>query len=292
MMSDQPPRVLSGLEIPEDLRAIPDPCLRLFVRGTLPEGGAPRVAVVGSRTPSWSGRRTAHAIAFGLARAGVVVVSGLARGIDAAAHEGALDAGGVTLAFLGTGVDVLYPRSCRRLAERIPDRGALISEYEPGSPPLPYHFVLRNRLVAAYTKGVLVVEAGPQSGALITAGKALELGREVWAVPGDPDRLTTKGSNRLLRDGAGCVLDAEDLLVALGLTRRGGEPGEELIPPGLTESEERAWRAIRDEGTANVECLARTTGLPVAALLEALSLLELTGHVSRDGSAFRLCRRQ
>ena len=285
-------RVLTGSEIPEDLRHIPEPCKKLYVHGTLPDPARPRVAIVGTRLPSSSGRRTAHALAFGLAKAGVVIVSGLARGIDATAHQGALDAGGITVAFLGAGVDVLYPRSSRRIAMAIPERGALLSEYAPGIPPLPFHFVHRNRLVAAYTRGVIVVEAGPKSGALITVAKALELGREVWAMPGDPDRLTTRGSNRLLRDGAGCVLDAEDALVALGLRQRAPEDEpSDAVPVGLSDVEAQVWRALRDGGALEMEPLARQTRLPVAALLEALSWLELGGHVTRAQNAFVLGRR-
>src|SRR5262245_46262569 len=258
---------LTGSQIPADLRDIPEPCRMLHVAGSLPDPKLPRVAVIGSRTPSPSGRRMAHAMGFGLARAGVVVVSGLARGIDATAHQGALDAGGLTVAFLGGGADVIYPRSSRTMALAITERGALVSEYAPGSPPLPSHCVHRNRLVAAYTRGVVVVEAGPDSGALITVSKALELGREVWAMPGDPDRLTTRGSNRLLRDGAGCVLDPEDVLVALGLCRRmGAESHAASPPPGLSDDETRVWRALQDGGASDVERLARQTRLPVAAL--------------------------
>lgn len=285
-------RRLAGLDIPEDLRKIPKPSRVLHVVGELPDPALPRVAIVGSRTPSPGGLRTARAIAFGLARAGVVVVSGLARGIDAAAHQGALDAGGITVAFLGGGSDNISPRSSRRIAETIPERGALVSEYEPGEPAHPFHFVHRNRLVAAYTRGVLVAEAGPRSGALITVARALEYGREVWAVPGDPDRLTALGSNRLLRDGAGCVLDAEDVLVALGLmVRVGTEDGSRPVPRGLSEAEARVWCAVRDGGAADVELLARRTGLPVATLLTALSMLELTGHLARRQNAFVLAEK-
>jgi DNA processing protein len=280
-------RVLTGSEIPEDLRLIPEPCRTLHLAGSLPDPAVPRVAVIGSRMPSPSGRRMAHAMGFGLARAGVAVVSGLARGIDATAHQGALDGGGITVAFLGGGLDVIYPRSSRDLARAIPQRGALVTEYEPGTPPRPYHFIKRNRLVAAYTRGVVVVEAGPMSGALITVSKALEFGREVWAMPGDPDRLTTRGSNRLLRDGAGCVLDAEDVLAALGLIRRTSDDERvEPVPPGLSDPESQIWCSLRDAGAADVELLARRTQLPVALLLEALSWLELSGHVTRVQNAF------
>jgi DNA processing protein len=251
--------VMRGPELPVEFLELARPCRALYVRGRLPEVRSTRVAVVGSRSASPSGRRIAYEIAYGLARAGVTVVSGLARGIDSAAHQGALDAGGITVGFLGSGLDVLYPRSSRKLAEQIPERGALVSEYPPGTPPLPYQFVERNRLVAAYTRGTLVVEAGARSGALITAGLALERGREVWAVPGDPGRLSTQGSNRLLRDGAGCVLEAADLIVALGLggsrsLERSGS-GSELespLPPGLSPAEERVWLAHCAPGGASI----------------------------------------
>jgi DNA processing protein len=249
--------------------------------------------MVGSRSPSPGGRRTAYEIARGLARAGVVVVSGLARGIDAASHRGALDGGGITVAFLGNGVDVIYPKSSRDLAAAIPARGALVSEYAPGTAPVPWRFVARNRLVAAYTAGTVVVEAGPRSGALITAGLAAELGRELWAVPGDPARPGTRGSNRLLRDGAGVALDALDILAGLGLAGspepEGGEaPGP---PPGFSPAEASVWRALARGGTVDPETLTRRTGLPAAALLETLSVLELAGHVERNEEGFALASR-
>ena len=249
--------------------------------------------MVGSRSPSPGGRRTAYEIARGLARAGVVVVSGLARGIDAASHRGALDGGGITVAFLGNGVDVIYPKSSRDLAAAIPARGALVSEYPPGTAPVPWRFVARNRLVAAYTVGTVVVEAGARSGALITAGLAAGLGRELWAVPGDPARPGTRGSNRLLRDGAGVVLDALDVLAGLGLAGSPDPEGEGAPgpPPGLSPAEDSVWRALARGGTADPEALTRRTGLPAAALLETLSILELAGHVERNEEGYGLASR-
>ncbi len=284
--------VLDGKRLPAELRDLEPPCPRLYVRGALPPPDRPRVAVVGSRSPSPGGVHTAYEIARGLARAGVVVVSGLARGIDSAAHRGALDGGGPTVAFLGNGTDVIYPASSRALAAEIAARGALAGEYPPGAPPLPYRFVARNRLVAAYTRGTLVVEAGAKSGALITAGLAAGLGRELWAVPGDPRRPSTRGSNRLLRDGAGTVLDAADVLAALGLAGAGGGGGEEdrspRMPAGLSPAESAVWRALARHGPGDVESLSRRSGLTAAALFQALSFLELAGHVHRDGEGYAL----
>ncbi len=284
-------RRLAREEIPRELTLLPRPCRRLYLAGTLPPASAPRVAMVGSRSPSPGGERRAYALARGLASAGVVVVSGLARGIDAAAHRGALDAGGTTVGFLGCGIDVIYPKSSRRIAAEIPERGALLSEYEPGSPPLPYRFVERNRLVAAYTRGTLVVEAGAKSGALITAGLALESGRELWAVPGDPGRPSTAGSNRLLRDGAGVVLDAADVLAALGLLVLQGQDGgtAAAVPAGLSRDEAKVWRALA-EGGGDAENLARRTGMGAAALFQALSLLEVGGHIRKDREGYELVR--
>jgi DNA processing protein len=149
--------------------------------------------------------------------------------------------------------------------------------------------VLRNRLIAAYTSGTVVVEAGARSGALITAGAALDLGKEVWVVPGDPRRPSTRGSNRLLRDGAGAVLESADILAALGLLSRGWKAKlSKQAPRGLGEHEAALWASLAEEGPADPETLARRTGLPAARLLEALSLLELSGFVERDGEGYAL----
>lgn len=288
MDPDRTCRLEAG-ELPATLRGLRPPCRGLYVRGRLPDDPRHRVAVVGSRTPSAGGRRVAYDLGWTLARAGVIVVSGMARGIDAAAHLGAVDAGGTTVAFLGNGVDVIYPRRHRRLAAAIRERGALVSEYPDGTPPLPYHFVARNRLVAAYTRGTVVVEAGARSGALITAGMALELGRDLWAVPGDPLRPVCRGSNRLVRDGAGVILEAADLLAALGLgPAPEGAPAPGTEPAGLGAAERAVWRALETGGAADTESLSRSTRLPAPELLEALSLLELSGAVERDGDGYRV----
>jgi DNA processing protein len=282
-------RVFRGEEIPSCLQSAEPPCQVLHVRGNLPLETVPRVAMVGSRSPSPSGRALAYEMGRGLAKGGVVVVSGLARGIDAAAQQGCVDAGGSTVGFLGCGIDVIYPRSSRELAERIPVRGAVVSEYPPGSQPLPYRFVLRNRLIAAYTQGTVVVEAGARSGALITAGAALDLGKEVWVVPGDPRRPSCRGSNRLLRDGAGVALEAADILSALGLSGRvDATPLVKQAPRGLEEHETAVWASLAGAGPADPEMLARRTGLPAAKLLEALSMLELSGFVERDEEGYSL----
>jgi DNA processing protein len=285
-------RRLTGEALPASLCALPRPCRELFVAGELPPETIPKIAIVGSRAASPGGEQVAYEIAFALAKHGAVVVSGLARGIDSAAHRGALDAGGSTVAFLGNGIDVVYPKSSRRLGEEIARQGAMVSEYPSGAPPLAYRFVERNRLVAGYSLGTLVVEAGARSGALITAGISAALGRELWAVPGDPRRPSCRGSNRLLRDGAGVVLDALDVLAALGLAQAGRDrAATSAAPTGLSRQESAAWRCLAVQGPADAETLSRRSGLTAAALLEALSLLELAGHITREGEGFALAER-
>ncbi len=200
---------------PALLASISDAPLVLYWRGSFPTGGKP-VAIVGSRAPTDAGKAFARDLAADLAFQGVTVVSGMARGIDASAHEGALAAGGETVAVLGCGVDVLYPPEAGRLRETILGRGGVVSEFPPGTPPLPRRFPARNRLISGMARAVVVAEAPARSGALITARFALEQGREVMAVPGNPAFPHTEGSNRLLAEGAAIVTGATDVLQALG----------------------------------------------------------------------------
>jgi DNA processing protein len=215
---------LGAEDYPEALRAVPDAPLVLYIAGVnVPLEDS--VAVVGSRAPTQPGKEFAGELAQDLAAAGWTVVSGMARGIDAAAHEGALRGGGKTVAVLGCGVDVVYPPEAGRLRARILEQGALMSEYPPGTPPLPRHFPARNRIISGISRGVVVVEAPSRSGALITARLALDQGREVMAVPGNPLFPHTAGSNRLIREGADPVTGAGDVTAALGWGRRRPEAG-------------------------------------------------------------------
>jgi DNA processing protein len=201
---------------PERLAEIADPPPLLMVRGEVGLLEAPAVALVGARNASANGRRFAHNLAGELAAAGLLVVSGLARGIDAAAHDGALAAGAPTVAVIASGVDVAYPSEHAELMERIAERGAIVSERPLGAVPQARHFPRRNRLISGLSLGVVVVEAAPQSGSLITARLAAEQGREVMAVPGSPLDPRHRGTNQLLRDGATLVESADDVLAALG----------------------------------------------------------------------------
>ncbi len=263
---------LGSEEYPALLASIPDAPLVLYWRGSLPTGGA-TVAVVGSRAPTAAGKEFAHGLSADLALQGVTVVSGMARGIDAAAHEGALTAGGMTIAVLGCGVDVLYPPEAGRLRDRILGSGAVVSEFPPGTQPLPRRFPARNRLISGMARAVVVAEAQARSGALITARFALEQGREVMAGPGNPVFPHTEGSNRLLQEGATMVTGAADVLLALGWGRGGdisspdgidGETGEDI--------ESRILRFLSVE--RHVNDIAGSLNVPVPELLPRLLDME------------------
>jgi len=266
---------------PSRLRTIHDPPPGLFVRGATPPSllERPAVAIVGARACSAYG--TAVALAFGreLAAAGVVVVSGLARGVDAAAHRGALDAG-ETVAVLGCGIDRDYPRSHASLAAAIAQRGLIVSEYPPGVEPAPWRFPARNRIVAGITAATVVVEARERSGALITADLALDEGREVFAVPGEITSRLSSGTNALLRLGATPATCTEDVLSAIGV-----EPAPVESPP-LQGSLAAVHDAVAD-GPVGIDELARRTGLAPGNLAAALTELELLGLVGEAEGLYR-----
>jgi DNA processing protein len=204
-------------EFPGLLDPIPDSPIVLYRRGTWTSQRC--IAVVGSRRATGYGIDMALRLSADLADAGFAIVSGLARGIDTAAHTGALQAGGRTIAVMGSGVETIYPPENRKLAERILDKGAFLSEYPPGTPPVPFHFPVRNRIVSGLSEAVLVVEAGERSGSLITVQCALEQGRDVFAIPGNATSMTSRGCNRLIREGAGLVQESLDILEALTVNR-------------------------------------------------------------------------
>jgi DNA processing protein len=254
------------------------------------------VAIVGSRRPSPYGEAVAEQLGVELGRAGVVVVSGLALGIDAAAHRGALNAGAVTLAVMGTGVDIVYPAAHTVLAEAIlAGGGALVSQFPDGTAPRRHHFPARNHTIAALSDLVVVVEAAEGSGALITASAALDLNKEVMAVPGSVFSPLSVGTHGLLRDGAGLVQNARDVLVALGVGREVLD--DPLAPParaGLNLPAERDGIVshLSDVLAVNAAELARKLHLPVAEVLGRLTALELDGAVKRhQGGYVRALRR-
>jgi len=258
---------------PALLASISDAPLVLYWRGSLPTGGKP-VAIVGSRAPTDAGKAFARDLAADLAFQGVTVVSGMARGIDASAHEGALAAGGETVAVLGCGVDVLYPPEAGRLRETILGRGAVVSEFPPGALPLPHRFPARNRLISGMARAVVVAEAPARSGALITARFALEQGREVMAVPGNPAFPHTEGSNRLLQEGATIVTGAPDVLQGVGW----GEGA--CLSPGAVGGEEMAKNDLERRilgylsSERHVNEIAVSLDVPVPELLPRLLDME------------------
>jgi DNA processing protein len=240
----------------------------------------PAVAIVGARACSTYGSAVARTLARELASAGLVVVSGLARGIDAAAHRGALDAGGETIAVLGCGIDRDYPAAHAELAGRIAGSGLVLSEYPPGVEPAPWRFPARNRLVAGLATATIVVEARSRSGALITADLAMEEGREVLAVPGEITSALSDGTNELLRNGAGLVRGTEDVLQLFGLVK------PDAPQPELGATAELVLDSLRDE-PASADELARKTGLRAGELGAALAELELAGAVSEGEGVYR-----
>ncbi|HSG46203.1 MAG TPA: DNA-processing protein DprA [Longimicrobiales bacterium] len=265
---------------PARLHHLPDPPDVLYYRGDLRALEAPCVTIVGSRRSTEYGRRVAGEIARAAARAGWTVVSGLALGVDGAAHRGALEAGGASVAVLGAGPDRAHPRAHGPLMEALLARGAVVSEYPPGVSPRKHHFPRRNRILAALALRVVVVEAAQRSGALITAGIAAELGTEVWAVPASIYSPTARGPHALLEDGAIPVASMDAWEASLRIQRAGGGGGQLTLGPQGDVLQRRVWEALREEPVP-LEELSRGLAVPVTALLPALTALELQGWVTR-----------
>lgn len=270
---------------PRLLREIVDPPGVLFVRGRLLAQDALAVALVGTRHATPYGLRQAQRLAAALARAGLTIVSGLARGIDAAAHRGALEAGGRTLAVLASGVLEIFPPEHAELAEQIAAQGALVSEAPSRAEPLRGTFPQRNRLISGLALGVIVVEAPERSGALITARHAMEQGREVFAVPGSIESRSSRGCHRLIQDGARLVQSVDDVLEELGplveaVPQPSGEPIRHPAELQLNEQEQQVLAAMGIE-PMSIDEVAAAAGLPVARVLSTLSVLEMRRLVRR-----------
>ncbi len=263
---------------PPALLQAPDPPLLLYVQGDLACLSAPSVAIVGSRHPSTQGADNARHFAARLAAEGWLIVSGLAQGIDAAAHEGALGAGSKTIAFMGTGPDIVYPSRHRALARRIAAQGALVTEHAPGTPPLPEHFPQRNRLIAGLTQGTLVVEAALRSGSLITARLANEAGRDVWAIPGSIHARQSQGCHALIKQGAKLVESPEDVLEEL---RAPGTPAQASLALDDDAPPPDPLLQALGEDPVTLDALLARTGWPTAELSARLLELELDGRVAR-----------
>ena len=312
---------LQDADYPVRLRNIYEPPCLLYVKGRLPvidEEAA--VAMVGTRAATPYGVSAAEKIAYGLAKQGALVISGGARGIDTAAHRGALRAGGRTVAVFGCGLDVNYPEENEWLFRDIAASGALLSEYPPGTPADGWHFPVRNRIISGLSLATLVVEAPEKSGALITARTALDQGRDVFAVPGPIDAPNSRGCNRLIAEGAGLVADSWDILReyesqyphklmgqrvelphVLGAAERTVQPAEAVVEPpklpaldlregktDLTDDQIRLLKLLRD-GPKQVDDLIEAAEIPTRRVLSALTVLEIDGHVTQSsGKHFAL----
>ena len=260
-------------EYPGELLDLSYPPARLFALGNPDALESPRVSLVGTRQSTAYGERVTRSLTTALVRAGVCVISGMARGIDGIAHRSALEQNGRTVAVLGTGIDVPYPAGHRHLHRTIAARGLVLSENPPGMPAHQGAFPKRNRIIAALAPVTLVVEAGRRSGALNTAGQALDLGRIVAAVPGPIDSEQSVGSNELLRDGAVMIASVDDALALLGVSLP--KQNDDI---DLPEPERRLWDCLRD-GPADVDRLSDQTGLALGQCLSAVSSLEIRGLV-------------
>jgi DNA processing protein len=268
-------------DYPERLRNIYHPPPVLYLRGSLTPADEWSVAVVGTRRATVYGKEATRLIAGELARAGVTVISGLARGIDTVAHQAALDAGGRTIAVLGSGVDVIYPAENRRLMQRIIKEGAVLSEYALGRPPEASNFPPRNRVISGLSLGAVIVEAGGRSGALITADYAAEQGRDVFAVPGNIFNRNSQGCNRLIQQGAKLILRVEDILEELNLTMVVQQLElRAVVPENETES---LVLGFLSGDPLHVDELVHRTALPISEVSSTLALMELKGMVRQVG---------
>jgi DNA processing protein len=269
---------------PQSLKMTFDPPCLLYMMGNDYREDSPAIGIVGTRHPSQYGTSMAETLARDLAYSGVNIVSGMARGCDTSAHKGALNAGGFTTAVLGTGVDEVYPREAKKLYAEIIEKGVVISEYLMGTPPQPYNFPKRNRIISGLSMGVAVVEAPLRSGSLMTARLALEYGREVFAFPGQVTSPKSSGTNRLIKDGATLIEGARDIMEALCLPSAGQRQAAEVIMP---EGDEKLLFDALGKGVVQIDSLCEKTGLSAARTSMLLLDMELKGMVEqKPGKSF------
>jgi DNA processing protein len=270
----------SEADYPSNLKKIPDPPPVLYCRGQFKYGDDVAIAIVGTRNPTLLGAYNAKELAMQLSQQGLTIVSGLARGIDTEAHKGAIEAGGRTIAVLGCGIDVVYPKENEALMELVADNGVVISEFALGTAPLTKNFPARNRIISGLSTGVIVVEATSDSGSLITAGFALEQGREVFAVPGSIGNEGSKGPHQLIKQGAKLVEDYHDILSELRIPElaAGGVKSESISFE--TEIEQKVYSLLKRE-PQHIDQLIRQSGLTSAQINSTLVQLELKGVVKR-----------
>ncbi len=266
---------------PRRLREIEQSPPVLYMVGELRDEDRWAVAIVGTRRVTQYGRQVTREVATQLAEAGITVVSGLARGVDAVAHQAALQAGGRSIAILGCGVDIIYPPEHRQLAEAMIQHGALLSDYAPGTPPDAVNFPPRNRIISGISQAVLIVEAGERSGALITAAFAADQGREVFAVPGNIYAPQSKGTNNLIRQGAHLFCDVQDLIESLNLTLVSEHRAAQKVLPA-NQDEARLFAVLSQE-PLHVDDIRARTELPISLVASTLSIMELKGLVKQVG---------
>lgn len=266
---------------PRLLKEITDPPLGIYVKGELPDDDIDTVAIIGARKCSRYGATVAYDMAKELGKTNVIVVSGMARGIDSEGHKGILDGGGKTIAVLGCGVDICYPPENRELMERIAKNGCIISEFAPGMPAVPGNFPSRNRIIAGLSKMVVVVEAGKKSGTLITADMALDYGRDVYVVPGNVTSALSKGTNALIKQGCPIITEGSDILIALGIAYKEEEKVKFKIQTAenISPEEKEIFELIETETAISAETLCRKLHKDIQDVQYILSLLELSGYI-------------
>lgn len=272
---------LKNEDYPPLLKMIPVPPPVLYMKGAVPDPRRPALAIVGSRHATAYGCEMAQKLAGEMAELGITVVSGLARGIDGMAHRGALEREGYTLGVLGCGIDIVYPRENEKLFRQMTTGGGIMSEYPPGMQPLPHFFPVRNRIISGISDGVLVIEAGLKSGALITVDHALEQGREVFALPGNIDSLTSEGTNRIIQQGAHMVTSARDIVEVMGWgvkQQKAQKPPAKPILPQLDFFEMQVYNALTDGKKCYDEVLYLTEMEP-GRLNTVLSMMEIKGII-------------
>ncbi len=288
---------LDDNEYPSMLRMIHQPPLVLYVKGSIEVLHSPSLGVVGSRAATSYGKGVAGQMAYNLVRQGITVVSGLALGVDAEAHRGAINGGGKTIGVLGCGLDIVYPQGNKKLFEKIPGTGAIISEYPFGSKPDAFRFPARNRIISGLSMGVLIVEASGRSGSLITANHALEQGREVFAIPGRVDSVKSAGTHRLLQQGAKLVHSINDIMEELPndmlpvsnfINNEKARKDKKALPTIKLSSTEETLYSCLEIYPANIDEIIHCTNLPAQKVNELLLLLELKGLVEAlPGKCFK-----
>lgn len=261
-------------DYPELLNYIGNPPEKLYYAGDITLASKPSVAVVGARKATPYGKWAAYGFAKKLSEYGIAVVSGMAYGIDSHAHKGAVENRGKTIAVLGCGIDICYPESNRMLRDRILNNGLILSEYEPGVPPLPYRFPMRNRIISGLSVGVIIVEAGLNSGSLITAECAAEQGRNIYALPGNINSMYSFGANKLIKDGATPLIAFDDIIDELGITRQSLSFEQKTE---LGKDEREIYDLVQRTGETTTDFICRTTGRPPSDVNAMVTILEMKG---------------